>query len=174
MNSTNIDRLIQIATTAALLIGLGLVIWELQQAKSLAFVDVVHRNVDYITQGQMSVLGEDLSEVLAVACFEPDELDHAGAFVLDAYFMFNLNYVNRLLVQVDVADYDTDWRLVSQQRVQTILSFPQGRRWLKHSNAWILQKPELEEFVASMLEMEVEPCHKPIGAILNLSASDRQ
>ena len=85
-NSVNIDRLIQIVTAIAVLIGLGLVVWELQQAKSLAFTQVIHGNVDNLTEGHTSVFGEDLSRVLATACFEPAELDHAGAFVLDAYF----------------------------------------------------------------------------------------
>ena len=48
--------------------------------------------------------------MFAIACFEPDDLNRSGAFVLDAYFKFNLNYVNRLEVQVDVAEYATDWK----------------------------------------------------------------
>ena len=168
-NSVNIDRLIQIVTAIVVLIGLGLVVWELQQAKSLAFTQVIHGNVDNLTEGHTSVFGEDLSRVLATACFEPAELDRAGAFVLDAYFQFRLNYVNRLKVQVEQADFDTDWRLVSRQHVQAILSFPQGRRWLNNSNSWLLRRnPELAEFVTSTLAMEVRPCHVSVGTILSL------
>ena len=110
MKPLSVENSIQILTVIAVAVGLRLVVWELQQAKSLATVDVVHRNVDYSTQGHTSVFGEDLSKVFAIACFEPDDLNRSGAFVLDAYFKFNLNYVNRLEVQVDVAEYATDWK----------------------------------------------------------------
>ena len=36
MNMSETDRWIQVATTISILIGLGLVIWELQQVKTLA------------------------------------------------------------------------------------------------------------------------------------------
>ena len=46
MKPLSVENSIQILTVIAVAVGLRLVVWELQQAKSLATVDVVHRNVD--------------------------------------------------------------------------------------------------------------------------------
>jgi len=166
MKSENIERLIQVVTAIAVLVGLGLVIWELRQAKSLAFTQIIHANIDNAANHRVAVYGEELRHILSKACFEPDDLDRADAFVLDAYFISRVEVIQRLKVQADIAGFSTPWRLIAQETVREIISFPQGRAWLDSSNSWILAQPDVVEFVGSLLSGKVEPCSASINRIL--------
>ena len=168
MKSPSSENLIQIITATAVVIGLGLVIWELQQTKSLAVTQIVHGDFDNYTQNLTSIYGEDLNRVLATACFEPNKLDQAGGFVLDAYFDRQLLYIQRVRVQVNEAGFDSPWRTIARTRTQEILSFPQGRQWLMNSDHWYLGQPEFAETISSALESEVESCDAKIGTLLSV------
>ena len=171
MKSLSTDNLIQIVTAIAVLVGLGLVVWELQQTKSLAFTQIVHGDMDNVTQTLTSIYGEDLNRVLATACFEPEKLDRASGFVLDAYFESQLLYIQRMLVQVNAAGFNSPWQVIAQGRAQEILSFPQGRRWLMINDHWYLRQPEFADAINSALDSEVAPCDEKIGTVLRVDPS---
>ena len=146
------ENLVQSVTAIAVVIGLGLVVYELRQAKSLAFIQIAHGDMDSGTQNLTSIYGEDLSRVLATTCFRPTALDQAGAFVLDAYFDSQLMYIQRIRVQVNVAGFDSPWQTITHRRAKEIISFPQGRRWLSTNDHWYLSDPEFAQAIASALE----------------------
>ena len=165
MKTLNTENLVQIITAIAVVIGLGLVVWELQQAKSLAFTQIVHGDMDGANQMLTSIYGEDLSRVLATACFKPTELDQPSGFVLDAYFDYQLMLIQRIRVQVNIAGFDSPWQIHAQRGIKEIISFPQGSRWLSDED-WYRKDPEFAEEIALALKSDTEPCNVKIGKIL--------
>ena len=55
---SKVDRWVQITTTISILIGLGLVIWELQQVKTLARAQLTSDSIAIYNDIRTAILGE--------------------------------------------------------------------------------------------------------------------
>ncbi len=86
MDSQKLSHWIQIATGLAVLAGLGLVVWELQQAKVLTRLQLTSDTYTLSVGYNSSFLGEDPIAVHTRACLDPEGLTLEDANLLEFYF----------------------------------------------------------------------------------------
>ena len=86
MESQRLLNWIQVITGIAILLGLALVVWELQQARTLARVQLYSDSINAKTEFTAALLGEEPMSVMGKACLDPEGLTLEDAAVLFAYF----------------------------------------------------------------------------------------
>ncbi len=84
--SARFQRWFQIITNVAILFGLGLVVYELNQSKQLASAQFVIDDMARETSIQLAMMGEDPREALAKAALHPADLNERDVVALDAYY----------------------------------------------------------------------------------------
>jgi len=123
----------QIITNVAIIFGLGLVVYELNQSKQLASAQLAIQSFERLTSIRIAMIGEDPREALAKAALHPADLNEREVVALDAYYesivmdwFARASYAQR-------ADLDTPWQTFVVLSVQRNFSTEPGRRWLR---AW--------------------------------------
>jgi len=120
----------QILTGIAVIVGLGLVVWELQITRQASYDMYALITVSDESADISAMYGERAAEVMAKACFEPSSLTNADLFILSKYFENRLNRVFQNLWQSKFLN-DQGWKQVSPFWLKAILSFPQGELYLR-------------------------------------------
>jgi len=121
----------QIISNVAIIVGLGLVIYELNQSKLVANGQMIDANASRFNDRFLAMMGEDPGDALAKAALHPDDLDEKDAVTLDAFYMSivlgwaNLYYTSGLL------DVERRWRDGVPVEARLFFSSEPGRRWLK-------------------------------------------
>ena len=87
---------IQTLTSIALIIGLALVVWELQQARDATTSELYSQGFQIISDSNNTILGEDAAQVLLKACDSPAELSREELFILQTYYEDLLNRQRRI------------------------------------------------------------------------------
>jgi hypothetical protein len=123
----------QIISNVAIIFGLGLVVYELNQSKQLANAQFVTDNFARLTNIQIAMMGEDPREALAKAALRPADLNERDVVALDAYHLSALMGWFHLRVSSESADFDMPWRENVAASVRKDFSTEPGRRWLR---AW--------------------------------------
>lgn len=168
-NTENSDRIVQWLTLFSVVIGVGLVVYELRQTREMTLTQLIHGTITQIQDERIARYGENLGEVLATACLEPDKLTPAQAFVLDAYFNAQVAIVNRYRVQVEIGGFVTEWKRLGRPVVMRVLAFPQGKAWLEQHPLWMspAAPPELREYFEGMAqEKGIHHCNELLIRIL--------
>jgi hypothetical protein len=75
----------QIISNVAIIIGLGLVAYELNQGKQIASGEFTRDNMARETSIKLAIMGEDPREALAKAALHPADLNESDVVALDAY-----------------------------------------------------------------------------------------
>ncbi len=135
MKKLSVESWVQMATGIAVIIGIGLVVYELEQTRQIAFTEMAQEAMSEITVRETTIAGENAAETLAKACFTPSELNEADKFVLDAVFSSQINFALRIKLLEDTGGINTIWRLNLRQAVDYITSFPQGVTWMEASRS---------------------------------------
>ena len=73
MNSEKLSDWVQIITGFAIVLGLGLLIWELQQNREAIRSQLTSDGFIHVGQQHATIMGEDLALVIAKACENPSE-----------------------------------------------------------------------------------------------------
>ena len=123
----------QIISNVAIIFGLGLVVYELNQSKQLAWAQFSQESTQRLTSIQIAMMGEDPREVLAKAALHPADLNERDVVALDAYYESIMDGWFSLQLYSQIADIETPWRLVVADSVRRDFSSEPGRRWLR---AW--------------------------------------
>jgi hypothetical protein len=82
MQSNEIANWMQVAASIAVLAGLGLVIFELRQARELATAEVLGQQFAMAVQFDSAMFGEDLATSLAKACTGESPITARDAIIL--------------------------------------------------------------------------------------------
>ena len=77
---------IQIVSNIAILIGLGLVIYELNQSKQLVVAQMAQGISDRLVNQRLALLGDDPRQALARAALDPAALEPSDAVALNTYY----------------------------------------------------------------------------------------
>ena len=161
------DRLnlwIQVVTSVAVIAGLGIVIWELQQTRTLFGLQMRLETTTAMSEHLSSIFGDTAAATLEKACFNPEELNRSDQIILDAYFGSLMTFPYRIRVQADVAGFDVNWRRSVVSQAGQVLSFPSGRRWLE---TWQSIDPGINEVIASVLNGgEVPSCRDRFDVLI--------
>ncbi len=86
MKKSELIDYIQIATGVAVLLGLILVVYELRLAREIAQAQLTDQTFNNEFEDGRSRMGENLNEVIARACFEPESLSDADMIAMNAYY----------------------------------------------------------------------------------------
>lgn len=129
----NLDRLNRWLTplaNVALLAGLVLVAYELNQNRSLARMDLV--NEGNVVQNQIwaNLMGELPGEVIARAAECPEEMTYADFMAMDAFLFTSMNtlYRNYELAEEGIFTAE-EWRQSVETYASWFLGNPFGRAW---------------------------------------------
>ena len=79
---TRLIDLIQVLTTIAMVIGLGLVIYESRQSRELAQLEALNQGIATRNQHVVAALGENPSDVWVKGCLSPEELTQSEVAIL--------------------------------------------------------------------------------------------
>ena len=148
----------QIISNVAIIVGLGLVAYELNQSKQLASGEFVRDNVARETSIRLAMMGEDPREALAKAALHPADLNERDVVTLDAYYETIIIGWFNLRLSSQIADIDAPWRENIATSVQRHFSTEPGRRWLR---AWVAAEgvdtmgdPELYAIAEKALQVD--------------------
>jgi hypothetical protein len=128
MSPTTTSNLIQVLTTIAVLVGLGLVILELRQTKNLAMADLMMQQYTLGNDVDNTMLGENPMDSLVRDCMG-DPLTPKDALVLNEFFWAVLDKADSYRAVLERADTDGDWRAYAKSTLRRILSTNGGRVW---------------------------------------------
>jgi hypothetical protein len=121
----------QIISNVAIIVGLGLVIYELNQAKQLARAQFVIDNSGHLTNVRIATMGEDPRAALAKAALHPADLNESDAVALDAFYdSITLGWAS-LRMSSQIADLDAPWQAVVADLARRHFGSEPGRRWLQ-------------------------------------------
>ncbi len=171
----NLANWVQILTGLAVVVGLGLVIWELQQTREVVFAQLTSDAYGSVTQQQTTVMGETAADAIAKACDAPESLTTTDLIVLDAYFG---ELINRMRKNIAISmrtgfysgenQYRDAWTGILQRLFETI----PGRVWWEQKAHRLLQSEAasdhgqpLQQFGDSVLnELGPPDCSTYYGA----------
>ena len=130
MTSQEIADWVQIATGIALLAGLGLVIWELQQSRELHRTGLFSDAFSLYAQQRVPIMGENPSEVLARACTKPDQLTDSDLEVLTIHYTEVYSRILRIKLFGTFSDlYEPEsWRAFLPMLEEVFRTIP-GQVW---------------------------------------------
>ena len=125
-----IQNWIQLVTSIAVIVGLILVVYELQQARDLAQAQLTMDN--YAIQASMlnTMKGESPSKSKATACINPSALTPEDMEVLSAYYqqlLFRTIYINQ--INKGSGLLDSNWEWIIERNFKIILQTDYGRAW---------------------------------------------
>ena len=129
MDTRTLGNWIQMFTGFAVVIGLGLVIWELQQAREITRFEQARAGSAQYAQRVQAQMGENVAGAVAKACDEPDRLTTEEMFVLDRYYMDVLNNVRDPLSASKVSEDLTvgEWQQWTTPNFNRIFATEYGR-----------------------------------------------
>jgi len=132
--NASLQSWLQLVSNLAIIAGLGIVIYELNQTKQIAHAQIIQNDFASHVSRYIATMGEDPRETLARAAFHPDELSEEDAVVLDAFY--NIIATNWTNVQrtSELIDLDRPWKFVVQSTTRKYFTTEPGRRWLE---AWM-------------------------------------
>ena len=154
----NIDRWVQFTTAVSILIGLGLVIWELQQVKTLARAQLTSDSIWIYNDIRTAILGEQASHVIAKACLNPESLTPSETVILDQYYLAQANLLSRLAIHTDRDGvYPAGYWQEQMWYLNPILESEKGRDWfLRFRTGW--PPGFLEEVRSRIIELGPPTC----------------
>ena len=144
---------IQLASGVAIMIGLGLVLWELNQNEQLTRVQIAQGTFTEMSTEQTSLYGENVARTLGRACTKPSQLSEEELVVLDSFFQNQMVRVMRLKSQADLAGFNAPWKRDGVAHTRRIARYPQGKSWLKlFVSRLATTDAELAAFIEEQLE----------------------
>jgi hypothetical protein len=139
-SNRKVELAVQLITGAALLIGVVLVLIELQQTKWLTFSQMVQDRFTSIIDHDSKIYGENLADVFEKSCLNPEDLKLGEALLMDAYFENQIAQIIRYKSLQELGFLDDvgvlDWKYVGLKFRNNIRRFPTGIAWLKNHSVW--------------------------------------
>jgi hypothetical protein len=130
--SEQVSLWVQLATGVAVIIGLVLVVWELQQSREIAKLQIVSQGWSEDMANIRARIGESFAETQAKACFEPNQLTKAEIFEMTAYFNLIVAMARRKKEFVSLGETATfSWEELARLNVAGWLSYEVGREDFK-------------------------------------------
>ena len=130
LKSTTLVNWVQIITGISVVVGLVLVIWELQQSRDVAIAQLTSDAIGQAIQIDLAETGENPNIALTKACEDPSSLTNEDLTVLQGYYFAQLVYILRgLLVEQRSGLYTGVWIEAAYARFGSVFSTQPGRVW---------------------------------------------
>ena len=123
---------LQLAASLAVLVGLGLVVLELRQARAIAQSEMVSESFAIGAENVSAVMGESPARALARACLEPAALTPDELIVVSFYYSHRIALVRRFASITRATELypDENWQLYARSNVlPEVFSSEVGRAW---------------------------------------------
>lgn len=128
---------LQIATGIVVIVGLALLIWELEQARELTQAQLTSEGWARLSERNLVLVEKSNAQVLTKACEEPGQLSNVELTMLDLITQDRLNALNRIYALSRDAqlylDQDRDWSRFSESTFNRIFATQFGRVWWEQS-----------------------------------------
>ena len=149
---------IQIFTSLSVIAGFGLVVWQLQLTRATAIDQYALLNISDASADLNSIYGENAADVLAKACFTPEEMSNADLIVLHAFFSNKVYRVLSIFWQGEFAGWEL-WKGPASAELDNILMYPQGAAYLKGVS--LSGMPALAQLIdEALVEAAATPCNE--------------
>ena len=123
---------LQLAASLAVLVGLGLVVIELRQARAIAQGEIVSESFSIGGENVSAVMGENPARALARACLEPADLAPEEMLVVSFYYSHRIALVRRFasITRATRLYPDENWQIYARENVlPEVFSSEVGRAW---------------------------------------------
>jgi len=172
MEAQSIASWVQGITGFSILLGIGLVVWELRQTKDLAEAQMYHEAIAQSLSVRAVTISERFGEVRAKACFRPDELTDGELYEMYEFHSMLMHTVNRLRLVKDVGNFEYSWEDLAKPNMKTYLSTSVGLADFEATKTHFA--PETRKLAVSMLSNnEIESCENMMGQFFELSRKGR-
>lgn len=157
---------IQILTGLAVLVGLVLVIWKLQQTRELSRAQLAADGWNEMMATGRSNLSETFSQVRYKSCVTPEELTDAEIQEILSWFYILRNEVARMRGYTDIGTYDIVWQELARNNIRVILSHKAGRvQYERGKGRWW---PWYEEIAEELIETNsIRSCEEYLIPIID-------
>ena len=156
---------IQVTTSVAVIAGLGLVVWQLQQVRDVTMAQLTSDGYDQGTQILIAQMGEAPSIPLEKACNNPESLSDADILVLNAFFSARLLQVLRPYnIEKRTGMYTNAWQDIAPGTFFWIFSSSPGRDWWEQRRTTV--QVEVREFGDRVLEQGSNSLCRNLGRVL--------
>lgn len=119
--------LVQVLTSIAVIIGLGLVVWELQLSRTLTRAQIGSDHFAEQLANRRALLGENPVPAIVKACVSPKELTPAERTIALAHIDLSYDLISRMKILNEVGDFDIPWEEFAADGLRLILGTPIGR-----------------------------------------------
>ena len=148
-------------TAVAVVFGLALVIWELQQTRALTQAQIIQDRWIEINEGNYALYGEEGAATVAAACVGA-KLSPEQQVILKSYFHTAMNRGLSAKRLLDATGIDNGWKRILGLSMNVVAGFPDGAEWLQSYGS---SDPEIRAFIAAKLEsLRPVPCPVAISA----------
>ena len=123
---------LQLAASIAVLVGLGLVVLELRQARAIAQGEMVSESFSIGAENVSSMMGENPSHALARACLDPSNLSPEELLVVSFYYSHRIALVRRFASITRGTNLypEESWQSYARSNVlPEVFSSEVGRAW---------------------------------------------
>jgi hypothetical protein len=165
---------IQMVTGTTVLIGLGLVVWELQQTREIARAQITHDSYALILEDSRAMLGESFGDVFAKGCMHPSTLTDGEIVQIREHYDANLFLIRRLRDVTESGSFDYSWEQTAKGFVKDWLDSKVGRLHYQYRVEKGLE-PEIQNLAKDFLEIElVNPCKNLASFAEKVRATDAE
>ncbi len=119
---------LQILSNFGVLLGIALLIYELNQSSDLTQAQVVDSTYDAVVFRNLALLGESPEQAIARSIFRPDELTEDDAIVLSQFYTAMLVSWMRVRDERGVGYFGSSFEYVAQTEAYFLNTRP-GRVW---------------------------------------------
>ena len=151
MQADRFNNTIQLLTLLSVVVGIAVVIYELQETRRLTQVQIASERLSMITQDVSAAYGENQAGVRARACFSPEDLSNEDRIILASFFMNRMNRAAGFKLDEDIADFGGLWQQQTKSAVNDVRSYPQGAAYLRAAGSW---DSEFKDYVDEVLDSE--------------------
>ena len=131
----DISHLIQLATAFSVLVGIGLVVFELRQAKAIATANLIAQQFQFGSAQTTAMLGDNAAQSWVKGCIDPEALDPEDVAILDIIHWSIFNKINLLGILRDRANLDLELTSYAEGVAKEIFATPYGRSWWEVNRA---------------------------------------
>lgn len=171
MSST--ENWARVLSAVAVTIGLVLVIWELQQTRTLARAQLLHDSFTDSYHYFLTRMGENSSEVHVKACLNPQEMSNAEIAVNFADSETLWLEMRRFILLESIANFGGDIDAYLEAAMSLYLGRPLG--WHKYETTRETWPPILKKAAERVIEKDlVIPCEKQLQGFIDVFRQNKK
>ena len=123
------DKTVSIVTNFAIILGLILVIYELNQTHTQSRAQLNMDDYSNLIGHRNSLMGENPAEAIAKAMSDPESLSDAEKIIVDAHFRSLYQQLSSQSYMAQIGLYEESWRDVAPVVVKEFFNYPYAVQW---------------------------------------------